>query len=140
MKALREVLIEIGEIDEDLPIPLGPRLMFLLRGVYLGHGISSIQVTNIFNVVLYCLSLAVIYRRFTIILKPQPIFTDGFQVLLRRGAIHGRCVLPEVMLAYLGKSMGRLARIQPHRIVLIPFDHHGRPERDLREVFDVAIL
>lgn len=42
MKALREVLIQIGEIDEDLPIPLGPRLLFLLRRVDLGHGISSV--------------------------------------------------------------------------------------------------
>lgn len=112
----------------------------MLGGVDLGHGISSVQVTYVLNVVLDCLSLAVIYRGFTIILKSKPIFADRFQVLLRRRAIHGRCVLPEVMLAYLGKSMGRLARIQPHRIVLIPFDHHGRPERYLREVFDVAIL
>lgn len=125
MKALREVLVQIGEIDEDLPIPLGPRLLFLLRGVYLGHGISSIQVTNILNVVLYCLSLAVIYRGFTIILDPLPIFTDGFQVLMRRRAIHSGGILPEVLLAYLGKSLGRLTRIQSHRIVLVTFDHHG---------------
>ena len=42
MKALREVLVQIGEIDEDLPIPQGPSLLFLLGGVDLGHGISSV--------------------------------------------------------------------------------------------------
>jgi hypothetical protein len=113
MKAFREVLIQIGEIDEDLPIHQA-RLLFLLGGVDLSHGISSIQVTNIFNVALYCLSLAVIYRGFAIILIPLPIFTDGFQVLLRRRAIHSSSILPKVMLAYLGKSLGRLARIQSH--------------------------
>jgi hypothetical protein len=114
MKAFREVLVQIGEIDEDLPIHLGPRLLFLLGGVNLSHGISSIQVTNIFNVALYCLSLAVIYRGFAIILIPLPIFPDGFQVLLRRRAIHSSSILPKVMLANLGKSLGRLARIQSH--------------------------
>jgi hypothetical protein len=42
MKPLREVLVHIGEINEDLPIPLGPSLLFLLGGVDLGHGISCV--------------------------------------------------------------------------------------------------
>ena len=100
MKAFREILIHIREIDEDLPIHQGC-LLILLGGVDLGHGISSVQVTDVLNIVLYCLSLAVIYRGFTFILKPLPIFSDGFQVLMRRRAIHSSGILPEVMLANL---------------------------------------
>jgi hypothetical protein len=104
MKAFREVLIQIREIDEDLSIHLGC-LLFLIGGVDLSHGISSVQVTDVLNVVLYCLSLAVIYGGFTFILAPLPIFTDGFQVLMRRRTIHSSGILPEVMLADLGKSL-----------------------------------
>lgn len=139
MKGSREVLVQIWEIDEYLPIHQA-RLLFLFGGVDLGHGISGIQVTDILYIVLYSLSLAVIYRGFAVILTPLPIFTDGFQVLMRCRAIHSGSILPKVLLANLGQSLGRLARIQSHRIVLVTFDHHDWAERDLRKVFDVAIL